>query len=137
MWPMPWSRTCQWKLDWNSAPLSVWIFSTWNGSRERRGPKHPKSGAVVDRGVLVVALAAARSGGDRLNKLDVDLHVMTGPLLLVALPPSCVTLVALRSRQSIHSQPLEDSPHTRRADVDVVVALQVHPDLQRPEVVML
>ena len=62
---------------------------------------------------------------------------MAGPLLLVALPPSGVTLVALRGGQSIHVQPLEDSPHPRRADIDVVVALEVHPDLQRAEVVLL
>ena len=62
---------------------------------------------------------------------------MAGPLLLVALPPSGVTLVTLRGGQSIHPEPLEDSPHPRRADIDVVVALEVHPDLQRAEVVML
>ena len=62
---------------------------------------------------------------------------MAGTLLLVALPPSGVTLVTLRGGQSIHVQPLEDSPHPRRADIDVVVALEVHPDLQRAEVVML
>ena len=28
------SRACQWNADWNSAPLSVWIYSTWNGSRD-------------------------------------------------------------------------------------------------------
>src|SRR5271155_566546 len=62
---------------------------------------------------------------------------MAGTLLLVALPPSRVALVALRGRQPIHPEPLEDSPHPRRADLDVVVALQVHPDLHGPEVVML
>src|SRR4030088_871400 len=62
---------------------------------------------------------------------------MAGTLLLVALPPSRVTLIALRGRQSIHTEPLEDSPDPRRADLDIVIALQVHPDLHRPEVVML
>jgi hypothetical protein len=29
------SRTCQWKLEPNSAPLSIWMTSTRNGSRSR------------------------------------------------------------------------------------------------------
>ena len=29
------SRTCQWKADWNSAPLSVWMTSTPKGSRPK------------------------------------------------------------------------------------------------------
>ena len=29
------SRRCQWKAEPNSWPLSVWTFSTWNGSFER------------------------------------------------------------------------------------------------------
>src|SRR5882757_10565297 len=62
---------------------------------------------------------------------------MAGTLLLVALPPPRVALVALRGGQAIHIEPLKNSPHPRRADLDVVVALQVHPDLHGPEVVML
>jgi hypothetical protein len=30
------SSTCQWKLEPNSTPLSVWMTSTRNGSRSRR-----------------------------------------------------------------------------------------------------
>jgi hypothetical protein len=44
---------------------------------------------------LVVALSAARSGGDRLDELHVDLHVMAGALLLVALPAPGVAFVTL------------------------------------------
>ena len=29
---MPLSRTCLWKLRWNSDPFTVWIVSTWKGS---------------------------------------------------------------------------------------------------------
>jgi hypothetical protein len=86
---MPRSRTCQWKLVWNSEPLSVWITSTWKGSfledvveeLDCRGlvvlrvdPQYSKPGAVVDRGVLVVALGAR--SGDWLDELHVDLDLV-------------------------------------------------------------
>jgi hypothetical protein len=60
-----------------------------------------------------------------------------GSGLLVALPPAVVPLVALGGRQAVQLQPLEDAPHARRADLDVVVALEVHRDLGRAEVVVL
>jgi hypothetical protein len=59
------------------------------------GAKHAQSGAVVDRGVLVVALSTPGASCDRLDELHVDLHVMAGALLLVALPPPGVALIAL------------------------------------------
>ncbi len=49
---------------------------------------------------------------------------MTWALLLVALPPPCMALVALRGGQSIHVQPLEDPPYPRCADLHVVIALE-------------
>jgi hypothetical protein len=48
-----------------------------------------------------------------------------------------VTLVALGGGQPVQLQPLEDAPHARGADRDVVVALEVHRDLGRAEVVVL
>jgi hypothetical protein len=48
-----------------------------------------------------------------------------------------MALVALGGGQPVQLQPLEDAPHARGADLDVVVALEVHGDLGRPEVVVL
>jgi hypothetical protein len=48
-----------------------------------------------------------------------------------------VSLVALGGGQPVQAQPLEDAPHARGADVDVVVALEVHRDLGWAEVVVL
>jgi hypothetical protein len=60
-----------------------------------------------------------------------------GSGLLIALPALVVSLVALGGGQPVQAQPLEDAPHARGADVDVVVALEVHRDLGRAEVVVL
>jgi hypothetical protein len=81
-----------------------------------------------------VLLAAAADG---LDELHVDLDSVSGERLLVALPAGLVTLVALRARQAVHLEALEDPPDTGVADLDVVVAVQVHGDLQWPEVVVL
>jgi hypothetical protein len=86
-------------------------------------PQHTDPGAIVDRGVLVVLLARARQW---LDELHVDLDPMARERLLVALPAILVALVALRARQPADAQSLEDVPDPRRADRDVVVALQVH-----------
>ena len=65
---MPWSTTCQWKADWNSAPsLNVG---------------------------LDLLYPERQLGQD----LDVDLDVVAGALLLVAFPPLLAALVPLRSR---------------------------------------
>jgi hypothetical protein len=48
-----------------------------------------------------------------------------------------VTLVPLGGRQAVELQPLEDAPHAGGADLDVVVALEVHGDPGWAEVVVL
>jgi hypothetical protein len=58
-------------------------------------------------------------------------------LLLVSFPALVVPLVPLRGREPVHVQALEDPPDAGDADVHVVVALEVHGDLGRPEVVVL
>jgi hypothetical protein len=88
----------------------------------------------VDCGELVVATPPGPlQWGD---ELDVDLHPVSRLLLLVAFPALAVPLVALRARQSVHVETLEDAPDPRDRDRDVVVALEVHLDLLRPEVVV-
>jgi hypothetical protein len=57
--------------------------------------------------------------------------------LLITLPPAVVTLVALGRRQSVQLQPLQDPPHAGAADLHFVVALEVHRDPGRAEVVVL
>src|SRR5665213_195632 len=94
----------------------------------------PEPGAIVDRRELVVLLPSSGQGS---NELDVDLDAMTWLGLLVALPAVLVALVALGARQPAHAQALEDPPDPGRADLDLVVALEVHGDLVRPEVVVL
>jgi hypothetical protein len=100
----------------------VSILAPWN------------SGAVVDRGELVVLLAHSRR---RFNELHVDLDTVTGQGLLVVLPAVGVALAAPRSRQTAHVELVRDLPDPRGADGHVVVTLQVHRDLVGPEVVML
>ena len=60
------------------------LVATWIDTQ------HPQSGAVVDRGELVVLGAPADGGPGRglewLNEFDVDLDLVSGQLLLVALP---------------------------------------------------
>jgi len=58
-------------------------------------------------------------------------------LLLVTLPAFLVRLVALRGREPVHVEAFEDPPDPGRGHIDIVVALQVHGDLGRPEVVVL
>src|ERR1039458_5943767 len=103
----PRSRTCQWKADWNSAPLSGLDHHDAEGQLlehvvdELDGgllvevvvdPEHPEPGAVVDGGELVVLLARAP---DRRHELHVDLDPMTRLGLLVALPALLVAFVPL------------------------------------------
>ena len=80
---------------------------------------------------------SGRTRGDRGDELDVDLDALAGQLLLIPLPPPVLRLVPLRGRQPVHAQALEDPPHPGVTDLDVVVALEVHRDLGRAEVVVL
>jgi hypothetical protein len=61
---------------------------------------------------------------------------VAGHRLLIPLPLAVVALVALRGREAAEVQPLEDPPDPGLADVHVVVALEVHGDLARAEVVV-
>ncbi len=74
---------------------------------------------------------------ERLDELDVDLDPVAGQGLLVALPARVVALGALGGGEPVEVQALEDAPHAGVADLDVVVALEVHRDLERAEVVVL
>jgi hypothetical protein len=62
---------------------------------------------------------------------------VAGQGLLIALPAPVVALVALGSREPVQVETLEDPPHAGVRDGDVVVALEVHRDLGRAEVVGL
>jgi hypothetical protein len=62
---------------------------------------------------------------------------VAGQGLLIALPAPIVALVPLGGGPPVQLQPLEDPPHAGAADLDLVVALEVHRDLGRPEVVVL
>jgi hypothetical protein len=64
--------------------------------------------------------------------LHVDLDPVTRGLL-VALPPVDVAAVPLGGGEPAHVQALEDPPDPGGADLDVVVALQVHGDLVGPK----
>jgi hypothetical protein len=93
-------------------------------------------GAVVDGGELVVLLGLG-GAGKRLDELDVELDAVAGQWLLIALPAPGVALVALGGGQPVQLQPLEDPPHAGAADLHLVVALEVHGDPGRAEVVVL
>jgi hypothetical protein len=94
----------------------------------------PEPSAVVDCRVLVVPLAGA---GERGYELDVDLDTVARLRFLIALPAILVPLVSLRAGQAIEAEAPEDSPDPTGADGDVVVALQIHRDPLRPEMVVL
>ena len=97
-------------------------------------PQYPDAGAVVDGGVLVV-LGPGRALSAQ--ELDVDLHAMAGLGLLVPFPPLFGGFVPLGGGKPIHVEAFEDPPHPRRTDRDVVISLEIHGDLVRPEVVVL
>ena len=101
----------------------------------RVDPKHTESRAVIDRCELVVLLRLGAP--DRLYELDVDLDVMARDLLLVTLPAFVVALVALAGRAGGSCRGASRSARPPSRDAHVVVALQVHRDLGRPEVVVL
>ena len=111
---MPRSKTCQWKpvrglgavvcldgLDPEREPLEEVVEELDGGGLVALGvdAQHPDAGAVVDGGELVVLFGGhARNGGD---ELDVDLHLVAGLGLLVALPPLFVALVSLVSTAAV------------------------------------
>ena len=118
---MPRSRTCQWK---RALELGA-VVGLDDLDRERelledvvdeldRGllvvavvdPQDPDPGAVIDRGELVVLLAAGGAAGQRLDELHVDLDPVAGQRLLVALPAVVVALVALRAGSRFMSRRL-------------------------------
>ena len=99
------------------------------------GAQDPLPGAVIDGGELVVPLALAGLA-QRLDERHIDLELVAGPLLLIPFPAPLVALVALGGWQPVHAQPPQDPPDARGAHLHVVVALQVHRDLGRPEVVV-
>ena len=94
----------------------------------------PQPRAVVDRRELVVPASGSL---ERLDELHVELHLVAGLGLLVALPALVMRHVALRGRQTAEAEAPEDAPDARDADHELVVAAQVHRDLLRPEVVGL
>ncbi len=146
---MPRSRTCQWKAAWNSEPvvgldahdLEGQLLEDVVDELDRAllaepvvEAKNADARAVVDRGELVVPLACALQGGDELH---VNLDLVAGLGLLVALPALGVAPIALGARQPAETQTPQDPPDPRLAEGEVVVALQIHRDLQGPEVVAL
>ena len=74
---------------------------------------------------------------ERGDELDVELDAVAGQRLLIAFPAAVVAFVALGGREPTQLEPFEDAPHARGADLDVVVALEVHGDPGRAEVVVL
>ena len=98
--------------------------------------KHPHPGAVVDGCVLVVALLFAGLA-ERFDALHIDLQRVPWALFLVSFPFGVFAFVALRGRQPAQDHLVQDSPYSRGADGDVVVALEIHRDLLRPEMVVL
>jgi len=62
---------------------------------------------------------------------------VAGQRLLITFPAAVVAFVALGGRQAVQLEPLEDAPHARGAELDVVVALEVHRDPGRAEMVVL
>lgn len=62
---------------------------------------------------------------------------MAGRCFSKRFPAQVARLVPLRSGQATHVQAVQDAPHARLADLDVVVALEVYLDLAGSEVVAL
>lgn len=96
----------------------------------------PDAGAVIDRGVLVVALLSSGLP-ERFDERHIDRQGMARALLLVTLPSCLSALVALGGGESVQSDLLQESPDSRGADREIVIAGQVHCDLVRPEVGLL
>jgi hypothetical protein len=88
---------------------------------------------------LAVEESVELFGFDAVGAFDfaVEAWCGRGLLFLVALPAPLERFVALRAGQAVHLESSEDPPHPGLGNLDVVVALDVHRDLQRPEVVVL
>lgn len=102
----------------------------------RVGAQDPDAGAVVDRGVLILALLLPCLP-EWLDELHVDLQGAARSLLLVALPTRLGALVALRRGEPVQADFLQNPPDSGGADRDVVIAGQIHRDLVWPEVILL
>src|ERR1700682_945468 len=94
----------------------------------------PEPSAVVNSSELVVPLASAGNRGD---EFDIDLEAETRLGLLVPLPPLLMTFVPLRAGQSVEAKAPQNPPDAAAADLDVVIALEIHRRSQWPEVVVL
>ena len=90
----------------------------------------PDPRAVVDGGVLVVAPPARQ----RLQELHADLELVPRQRLLVLLIAVVPPAIAHAGGQPVSSRPLQQPPDPRLAELDSVVAVQVHRD-PRAEVV--
>ena len=58
-------------------------------------------------------------------------------LFLAAFPTFLMGLVALRAGETVHVETDQDPPHSRIADGDVVLLVQIYGDLVWPELVVL
>jgi len=96
--------------------------------------QHSQPGAVIDRSELIEPFSCPTNGCD---ELDVDLDGVAGLRLLVAFPPFLIRLVFLRGREPVQIETVQDPPHPRLRNHDVVVPLEIHRYLARPEVVVL
>lgn len=85
--------------------------------------QHPEPCAVVNGSELVEPFPCP---ANRRDELDVNLHGVTGLLLLVTLPAFLVRLVLLGRWQSVQVEPIQDPPHPRWADPDLVIPLEIH-----------
>jgi hypothetical protein len=99
----------------------------------RVGPQDPQSGAVIDRGVLVVAPPAALRPSGSMN-LTSACRWWPAAASRTASSASRAACTAATSAARSPS-PVQDAPNSRRADRHLAVPVQVHRDLLRPEVV--
>ena len=84
-------------------------------------PKYAQPSAIIDSSELVELLAPA-TASQSIHELNVYLDLMTRQLLLIALPFFVMAFIALGGGKAIEVESFEDSPDTRAADGDIVVA---------------
>ena len=68
---------------------------------------------------------------------DVNLDRVAELGFLVAFPTFLIGLVPLGDGQPVQFETLQDPPHSRVGNGDVVIPVQIHGDLSRPKVVVL